>query len=206
MHIALFGASGKVGRQLIIRLLADGHQVTALVHRHIPTEHPELVVVKGDVHDTTAVTKTVSGSEVVLMVLGSWGTPTKDILSAATERILPAMHANGVQRFISLTGSGALLPNEPVSKIEKISHSLFELGAHKIIADAEEHLELLAASGTDWTALRAPIMSSNASPHYQLSDRPAALWQRIPRAAVVQALVDQLSDTQYFCQAPHLRP
>lgn len=76
MRIALFGASGRVGSRLLEYALADGHTVRALVRdptKLEPLASPGLIVVTGDVLDSTAVSETVSESDAVISVLGGDG-------------------------------------------------------------------------------------------------------------------------------------
>ena len=58
MKVVVFGASGKVGRQVVSGLLAADYEVTAFVYSHSPfDEHAMLRVVRGDVHDAVSVRK-----------------------------------------------------------------------------------------------------------------------------------------------------
>ena len=205
MTITIFGASGKVGRLVVEQLLQNGHKVTIFVHSNSPFDASDQVrVVKGDVHDSTAVSEAVRGSDAVISTLGSWHTPTKDILSAAMKSVIPAMENEGSTRIITLTGSGAWAPDEHISFGNRVQHGVFTLVAGKIIQDSEEHLRLLAKSGLDWTCVRAPVMKAGPATEYTLTTDLPKPWEIIPRATVAKAIVDLVADDHFSQRAPHL--
>ncbi|MBK1655139.1 NAD(P)-dependent oxidoreductase [Allochromatium vinosum] len=77
MHIALFGATGGTGRQVLAQALEQGHRITALVRDPSKlTPHPDLTLVTGDVLDPAAVARCLAGTDAVVCVLGSHGSKT----------------------------------------------------------------------------------------------------------------------------------
>lgn len=205
MKVTVFGASGKVGRLVVDKLLDDGHQVTVLVHNSSPfNESEQLKIIKGDIHHEPTVNNAIQGSGAVISTLGSWGTPQKDILSAAMRFAIPAMQQQDITRLITLTGSAAQAPGESLTVAGKVMHRLFGLVAQDILRDGEEHLRLLSQSGLDWTTLRAGIMKNGPAANYVLNDKLPGAFETVSRETVAQALVDQLQDNRYIQQAPHL--
>ncbi len=81
MKIAIFGATGKVGRHLVDQALERGDEVTAFVRdtsRLTTYRHERLKVVEGDVLDPKGVEQAVVGTDAVLSALvhnqaTSWG-------------------------------------------------------------------------------------------------------------------------------------
>src|SRR4051812_21694445 len=101
MHLVIFGASGKVGRIITQKALKNGHSVTAFVHNHADfPHHPMLTIYRGDIRDPASVAKAIKGADAVISALGSWGTPTKNILSEGMRVIIPAMEAQGIRRIV----------------------------------------------------------------------------------------------------------
>lgn len=190
----MFGASGKVGREVVAVALTRGHEVVAFVHRHNPfaDEAGEawLRVITGDVSDPAAVSGAIAGSEAVISCLGSWGTKDKNVVSTGMRTIIPAMERAGVRRLVTVTGAGAQWSGDRPGLVERAGHCLLGLAAAKILRDGEEHLRLLAASSLDWTAVRSPVMRSAGPTGYRLTRRPPWPLATIPRAAVARCLVD----------------
>jgi putative NADH-flavin reductase len=205
LRITIFGAAGRVGQGVVSLALARGYTVTAFVHTRNPfTENKRLRVVPGDVNDMASVAEALDGSQVVISVVSSWHTKDKNILERAMTTIIPAMEAAGITRLITLTGSGALSSGDRPGFSDKIAHALAAMVASKILADGEKHLKLLAQSNLDWTCIRSPIMTGQRRSTYRLAPGLAPPLSLIPRAAVVQALVDQVESSVEFQQAPSI--
>lgn len=205
MTIAVFGASGKVGSLVTQKLLADGHHVRAFVHGSSPFKpRKSLEVIQGDIHLSDDVERALAGCHAVISCLGSWGTPSKDILTVAMHHIVPAMNAHKITRLVSLTGSGAALPGEKLPLIDRLNRALLLVAAGKILRDGEEHLRILSESNLDWTVLRSPVMTSGNETPFSLSGRAPSPLATIPRASVVTALVSQLSNYSHLKRAPHI--
>ena len=106
MNIALFGATGGTGRQVLDQALAQGHLVSALVRDPAKlAERKGLTLVVGDVLDRDATTRCIQGTDAVICVLGSHGS-REPIEALGTRSILDAMRDNGVRRLIAVTSLG----------------------------------------------------------------------------------------------------
>lgn len=203
MNITVFGASGNVGSLVVEKLLKDGHNLTVFVHKSSPFAASEqLKIVAGDIHDASQVQLAVADAEVVISTLGSWHTPTKDILSAAMRGIFPAVSPN--TRVITLTGADAQAPGEKVGMIQKALHAVFSLVAKDVMADSETHLQLLHDSGLKWTSVRSPVMRNGPATNYKLNTKPTMPWSTVTRHTVAQAIVDQVTATDQLQAAPRL--
>lgn len=204
MRITVFGASGKVGSLVVEEALRRGHTVVAFVHnRDLFVPNNKLIVQKGDVYNATDVAKAVQGSDAVVSCLGSWGTPKKNVLSAAMRAIIPAMRTQKITRIVTLTGSGAIAPGVQPSAGYKLMMQIVQpFPAGLVFHDGEEHMRLLAASGLTWTTLRSPIMNNMGSAAYKLDARAALPLATIKRQAVANALLDQLDSDEFLVSAP----
>jgi len=122
MHAFITGGAGFIGSNLVDRLLAAGHAVTAYdnfstgQHRFLEAavQHPAFRLVEGDLMDLPRLTEAIAGHDVVFHLAANadvrFGTqhPRKDLEqnTIATFNVLEAMRANGVRRVaFSSTGS-----------------------------------------------------------------------------------------------------
>lgn len=202
MKITIFGASGKVGRLVVDKLLVAGHQVTVFVHSSGSFEESDkLAIVKGDVHNAADVIQAVDGADLVISTLGSWGTKQKDILGSAMQNLIPII---GNRRIITLTGSAAQAPGDVITTGNKISHAVFGLIAKPILIDGESHLKQLSESKANWTSLRAGIMKNGPAKSYVLNQKLPGAFETVSRNTIVQAIIDQISATDQIGQAPHI--
>src|SRR5215467_9100264 len=110
MRLAVFGATGGTGRQLIVQAIAAGHTVTALArsHHHKLPAAAGMTVLLGSSGHRSSVVQAVAGQEAVLCALG--GRPWRrreEVCSSAMRHILPAMHEHGVRRLVAISTFGA---------------------------------------------------------------------------------------------------
>lgn len=206
MKIVVFGASGRVGRLVIEKLLAQGYDVVAFVHStNNFANNSKLTVLQGDIHSKNDVAKALTGCDVVMSTLGSWGTPSKDIVSTAMQHIIPAMKEAGLSRIITLTGTAVRASTDVMMPIDKMLYRIFGLLAPKIQKDGEAHVLLLEASNLEWTILRSPAMRSRGqfgSPKLSLS--APGPFATAHRQDVASAMVDQIGDSFYVSKAPFI--
>lgn len=203
MQVTVFGSSGKVGRLVVGNLEASGHEVVAFVHKANPfVDNLNVKVIQGSIDDEIAINRAIEGSGAVVSTLGSWGSPTKDVVSSGTDSIVRAMTSLKVKRLITLTGANAFYSLDAPSLLDRLTRKLIGLIAPKILSDGERHLRTLEKSNLDWTCVRSPAMTSSSADGYRLSARLPFILTFVPRQAVAKSLVDQLSDIEFIRKAP----
>lgn len=110
MNIALIGATGFIGAQLLKEALARGHRVTALVaHPEKLAQQPGLQVAGVDVQDSAALAAKLSGHEVVVSAFS--GHANGDIYGyyvRGIRSIVAATKQAGVERLLVVGGAGSL--------------------------------------------------------------------------------------------------
>lgn len=112
MKIALLGATGGTGGEVLTQALAAGHTVTALVRTpaKVLLQNPHLTVLQGDATAAADLARAFAGADAVLSTIGSGGFfeqrhPTT-FYSDTTRAILDAMATAGVSRLLLVTSSG----------------------------------------------------------------------------------------------------
>lgn len=147
MKLAIFGATGRVGGEILKRALADGHQIKALVRSEKLEAHPNLEMIIGDVRNAEDIEKTIAGTDAVFSAIGTDRTTT---LSEAAPLIAKAMENHNIQRVITIGTAGIL--------DSRLSPGLlrYEGGdsKRKLTFAAEEHeavYRLLEKTNLHWT-------------------------------------------------------
>jgi NADH dehydrogenase len=119
MRILAIGGAGFIGRQVVGRLVAQGHVV------HVPTRqfqhgrellvHPTVTVMQADIHDDATLERLVAGCDIVMNFVGilhsregqPYGADFDRAHVQLPRRIAQACRAHQVKRFIHLSALGA---------------------------------------------------------------------------------------------------
>lgn len=112
MQVLVAGATGRVGKAVIKRLVDEGYDVIAAARRENAVEvvDPEHVTVQHlDFHDSLAkIEDEIGHPDAVIFVAGSRG---KDLLQTdlnGAVKLMKAAEANGVKRYVQLSSAFAL--------------------------------------------------------------------------------------------------
>ncbi|MCM3612216.1 SDR family oxidoreductase [Planococcus sp. MERTA32b] len=147
MKLAIFGATGRVGSEILKRALEDGHQVTALQRSPKLDKHPNLETVFGNVREGKDIERTVAGADAVFSALGTDKTTT---ITDALPFIIESMERHGIQRIITIGTAGILNSRLEEGKLRYQGGD----SNRKLTFAAEEHekaYRLLEKSGLEWT-------------------------------------------------------
>ena len=221
MRIALFGATGGIGRHLLTWALAEGHDVHALARRPEQLARPlgalapaagrlapaagGLTVTAGDALDPLAVAAVVAGADVVLSALGPRGprgTRTPSLLARSAANLVAAMDQAGVRRLISMSAAGAFITGDPDTGwlIKAIIPRVFAVP----FADVREMEAAIRASDLSWTLVRASrLVNRPATGQYRVrADYPPPGGRKIARADVAHFMALALTEDAWRNAAP----
>jgi uncharacterized protein YbjT (DUF2867 family) len=206
MNIALFGATGGTGQQVLTQALGQGHQIKALARAPAnlssnqeadPQGH--LTIIAGDVLDPTPVNACIHGTESVICVLGTRPGATP-IEAAGTAVILAAMQQQGVRRLIAVTSMGV---GDSKDQIPLVFRVVMQLTLKKIMAAKEEQERLIMASGLDWTIVRpGGLTDGPKTGTYRSGLDKSITAARLSRADVADFVLQQLTDERFVRQTP----
>ena len=154
MKIALIGATGFVGSEVLKELLSRGHQVTALARTpsKLPAQ-PGLKVVKADVLDTAQVAAAVEGHDAVIDSYNpGWSEPRiHDVFLQGTRAILDGVKRSGVKRVLVVGGAGSLFVAPGVQLVDTPHFPAeYKQGA---LAAREALSQIRNETALDWTFL-----------------------------------------------------
>jgi nucleoside-diphosphate-sugar epimerase len=107
--VAVFGASGKIGRRLVPFLVERGAAVRALVHR-TPVETEGVETVNGSIADPDAVREVVRDADAVIQLATTKEDPGTffDVSIRGTLNVLDACRGESIQQFLLLGGDAAM--------------------------------------------------------------------------------------------------
>ncbi|AYA36332.1 SDR family oxidoreductase [Hymenobacter oligotrophus] len=203
--LALFGASGKTGRQFLDLALAAGYRVKALVRNpaKLPLQHANLEVIAGDVLSAADVARTVAGADVVVSLFGHVKGSPEWLQTDGTRHIVQAMREHGVRKIISLSGGGLPYEQDRPKLPDYLIRGIMKLAVPKVLNDAIRHAELLQASGLDWIIVRGPRLTDEPRRgQYRVGWVGVNASTKVGRADLAAFILQQVEDNAFVGKMP----
>ena len=208
MKLTIFGATGATGKQLIEQALAAGNQVVAFARNpsKIGASHERLTIVPGELTDTAAIERAVSGADAVLSVLGP--RPQEDLnskpLTQGVQNILAAMQKHSVRRLIVSSTPSASDPNDLPDVKLKVLVTIVKLAMRPAYEEIVSVARIVRESDTNWTIVRVSLLNNNPGSG---RIRVGYLGRKqvgtnLSRADMAAFMLKQVQDTTYLRQAP----
>jgi len=212
MRVVLIGATGFVGRHILLELLSRSHEVTAIC-RHaaaVPapaSANPGLHVVQADAVDGAQLAPLLARQQAVISAFNAgWTNP--ELYEAFMEgavSIQKTVEASGVKRLIVIGGAGSLYDNEGRQLVDSPDFpKAFFAGA----SAARDYLNLLRQNTSlDWTFVSPAIEMNKTTAgkrrgHYRTGmDRP--VFDKQGRSSIsvedlAMAIVDELENPVFI--------
>ncbi|MCX5400572.1 NAD(P)-dependent oxidoreductase [Streptomyces sp. NBC_00102] len=198
MRITIFGATGRTGQLLVRQALDAGHAVTAYARNpdKLRFTHPELTVAAGELDDEKAILEAVRGADAVIEGVGSE--------SAATRRIIAAMDASGVGRFVVVSTCSVPDPADRPDLKFKALVRFVRTAAPRAWSEVRAAAEAVRASDLDWTLVRVAKLDDGPATgeikvgHYG----HGVVGLSLRRADMASFLLAQVTDRTHLREAP----
>ncbi|WP_018681550.1 NAD(P)-dependent oxidoreductase [Actinokineospora enzanensis] len=194
MRIAVLGATGRIGRVVVDRALADGHEVVALARHPRGLRHERLVEHPVDVFDPDTLS-VLDGADAVVFAVGKPGRSTTVVRSTGMANVVAAADAYGIKRVVAVSpsaveiGRGATLARKAALKF--FWHKL----NRNPLLDVERMEDELHHSDLDWIVVRTTRLRDRVGGRYRVvqgtvrgPERPMAL------ADLAEYVVSHLDD------------
>lgn len=207
--IIVFGATGKLGLQVVRQALDAGFEVTAFVRdpAKLVIQHPKLHVVTGDILDPASVERGLAGGfDAAISALGIFHREPRTELSDGTANVVRAMEKHGVTRLVVVSSVGA---GDSKGQGNLLARGLQRLLLKHVLADKDRQEALVAASNLTWTILRPPQLTDEPTARGDLvawsgpPSRAKITW-KTSRASVARAALEAVSGGKYLRQAVNI--
>lgn len=203
MKIAIIGANGHTGVELVTAALAAGHSVRAGVrgYHELPVDDENIDVMACDATSSQDVRALISDTDAVISVIGHVKGSPDWLQRDATRVIIDAMHKEHIARFVSLTGTGVRLSGDDITFADRCLNVGVRLIDNQRVEDGIAHAALLVESDIDYTVLRVLKLTSGSREMFDLSEHgPVATFTS--RKTVAQALLEVLRDDRWIRKMP----
>ena len=206
--VAVIGAEGKSGQQFVRAALTQGWRVRAGVHqtgaRTLP-QHDNLVTISCNALERKDVDQLLQGADVVVSMIGHGKHSPARLQTDAIRTVVETMHAHGITRLISLTGTGVRFPGDHIPLYDYALNIPLKFLMRARIEDGIAHAKMLQESSLEWTIIRCLKLTNGQVETYRLTPHgPAKLF--VPRKTVADAAVRCIDERLFIRQAPIISP
>lgn len=196
MKLLVFGATGRLGQEVVSQALDQGHKVTAFVRSpaKFTMRHASPTFTQGDVLDANSVEAAVAGHDAVISALGVGA--SRDSLGLM-QRCMPiiahAMERQHVRRLIFTSGITVKLDQLPLLPRLLMRLLLLDQMRDKKAGEAQ-----LRASSVDWTLIYPTILTEGPKTgRCRVAERLELRgFPKVSRADVADLILKLLSDNQ----------
>ncbi|WP_313894334.1 NAD(P)H-binding protein [Psychrobacillus sp.] len=168
MKIVLFGATGRVGNEVLSLLLENKYEVTVLVRTPEKLKtHSQLTIIQGNACVRADVEKAISGADAVISALG---TDQSTVLTESITHIIYVMTKLNIKRIVTIGTAGILISRENQNLLK---YQSAESKRKSTVAAKEHHkvYDLLNTSGLDWTIVCPTYLPTGAETDAYIVER-----------------------------------
>jgi len=208
MKLAVLGATGRTGMEVVRQALERGDAVQALVRSESKAallgSHDRLILVEGDLLDAAAVGKVLDGVDAVINVAGHVKGSPKDLQRHAIAVVLAAMRDRGVRRIVTLTGAGVRHPDDRPKFIDKLFGAALRILQRDLLDDSVAYVDVVQASDADWTIVRAPrLTDEDGRGTYRVARTVGAdSGMKVSRADLARFILDEAHSGRHVREMP----
>ena len=208
MKIAVVGATGRTGLQVVEQALARGDDVIALARQpEAMPRRPGMVGAAADVLDRAVLVEALAGADAVVSTLGIGASRQPTVVySDGIANVLHAMGAHGIKKLAVISAVPAAPRAEQPFLQRRMIIPILERVFGATYADMRRMEALLRGSDLDWVCMRPPrLVSKNATGRYRLdASRPLPKARSITYADLATALLDSLTRPDLYRRAAYV--
>ena len=160
--IAVFGATGDTGRQIVEQALQAGYEVVAYTRNpsKLKINDKHLTVIQGELDDAGLIETAIKGVDAVLSTLGPRGGSKNKPITQGIQNIIAAMKKQGVRRLIITSTLSAKDPKDKLTFRTRSMVNLVKTTMHDAYEDIVSVAETVRSSDLDWTIVRLTLLNN----------------------------------------------
>jgi len=202
MKLAVFGATGKTGLEIVKQALNQGHIVTAFVRdaARLTIEDEHLTFVTGDVYDPVSVAQAIQEQGAVICALGTGSSMKKTtVRTTGTTNIIKGMQEHNVNRLMVVTAMGVGESWDTLSLVNKFFFATLLKSSRE---DHESQEVAVKESGLDWTIVRpSGLTDTPRTGVYDVGENILAKTSKIARADVADLIIKEVEQNALINKA-----
>jgi putative NADH-flavin reductase len=208
MQITIFGAAGRIGKEVVKEALKAGYHVKVLVRN--PDKLGELKekvqIVEGNLLDPLSVERAMNGSRVVINVSGAAKEPDQVIKFQKIGKILvEKLKELGITRLINISAAVAILPKERLEFRRRVLRLITYI-FYKEMKQVQDTVMaiILNEKDIDWTLIRPAFITDKKSTGEVLINDRKLPGLSVTLQDLAEFIVEQVRSTQWIKKAPML--
>lgn len=199
MKLAVLGANGATGKDVVELALSQGHSVTAVVRREDAVIPAGATKVVANALDGASMAEVVPGHDAILVCLGTRRLGKTELMQQATDALIKACHATDVRRVVVVSALGV---GQTSGLVRGLYGFLTRTVMGTIFADKNLADATLEKSDLEWTIV-APGMLSNSAPSACVAESADNLGRipampKTPRKNVAQTMLDAVTAQKWI--------
>lgn len=205
MRVTVFGATGAIGRRIVERALASGHEVHALVRDPAAAMVPGVSITIGDLTDGQAAARAVEGSDAVIWAVGASQNRADQVglFETGARNLVAAMHHHGVRRLVALSGAGITVDGERKPLSGRVLSAAVALIVRHVVESKRREYLVFRDSGLDWTLVRPPRVVAGEPTGLYVSGA-TLVGRHVTEGDLADFMVGQLADRSYVRASPYV--
>ncbi|CAM4414046.1 Putative NADH-flavin reductase [Pedobacter westerhofensis] len=195
-HIAIVGATGSTGKELVRLAIEADYKVTVIVRYPSKMKSQNGVsIITGDVTDLVGLVKAFENIDAVISCFGpSDHRKVGTLMSTGTTNIVKACEKNAIKRFIFMSGFVQADYSE-MAIVTRLITPIFRMIYHQSYNDKNIAESAIQNSNLDWTIVRAPGLNhSQPTGKYKAGIKTEIYFGLMPFADCAQCLLDAIDE------------
>lgn len=206
MRIAVFGATGGIGKHVVDQALAAGNEVRALTRDEgrLPA-HDGLSAVVGDIADADAVARVIEGSDGVIWAAGATRNSADQVVlfELGARNVVDAMEHHGVRRLVALSGAGITVEGERKPLGGRLMSVFVALAVSHVVAAKRREYEIFSRSDLEWTLVRPPRVTEGP-PTGRYSVGAHLAGRSVTQGDLAEFMLSELRECKWLRSAPYI--
>jgi putative NADH-flavin reductase len=163
-EIAVLGANGGIGRQVVELALKEGHKVTAILRNpaNMALQHENLVIVKGDILDPDSIAAHLENKDAVISAIGKNSVKQTTLYSQGSNNLIELLKNTNSKRVFFISASGLEVNPTHSLLIRLVTRFVLQKILRHMYADLWKMEEIVKQCGLEWTIMRPPQLTDKA--------------------------------------------
>lgn len=202
--LAVLGGTGMVGGHILQLALEQGYPLRVLSRspQKLAYLGDRITVIEGDARDPAVINTLLQGSNAVISALGPGTNAPPDLTTAVSRNVLAAMQAQGLSRYLVVSGAGVVTPSDRRNFTGWSIRQLARIRYPALLRDRQTEYALIAAADIQWTVARCPLIDSGFSDGIAQTSLTSPKSFRVGAGELARFLLNELAEPTYLQQAP----